>query len=193
MPPKKRTRSVAQEEKKAEHLTLDGLYAVFGYNDDLIYVPLKVCSIYLPGSQFIAQLANAPIGLKRPHYTVFNIMSKLSIYKTEKPTSERRALPLASLTFTTDERKHNTPLDTCWISAPYFDGQKFTCKADQIVVTTEPGGKTFMLKECFFHEEFTRLTYMSLKKGKKMPDNSIKVHDIERTQSDDPPHSTMYI
>lgn len=189
---RKRTRAQTQEEKKTIALTVDDLYTVFGYNNDLIYIPLKGSTLFTQGGILQATTMTTFLGLKRDHYIVYSQFNKLSIYRTEKPTSERKAIPFLSIIFATDEKKISVPLSQCMIAATYFDGQKFICRADQLILTTEPGEKTFMFKDCFFHEEYSRSTYMCLKKGKKIPEPN--VHAIERTDSDyrDDNHNLMY-
>jgi hypothetical protein len=197
MPPKKRTRAQSQEEQKSLALDFDNLYAVFGYNNDQVYIPFKSCQIYVTIMQnntptlIISSVMNATLGIKRISYSVYSNLNKLSVYRTEKPNSDQKAISFASTTFTNDEKKFAMPLNMCWISAPYFDGQRFICKTDQLVLTVKPGDKTFMFKDCFFHEEFSSLTCMVLKKNKQVeiPD---QVHEIERSQPNEPAHMGMY-
>ena len=189
---RKRTRAQVQEEKKSLAMYAEDLYAVFGYNEDIIYIPLKGCTFYLNGASLVSTALSAIFGLKRTHYTVYTQFKNVAIYRTEKPNAESKAIPFASITFTGDEKKYVAQLSSSMMSALYFDGQRFTCRADQLVLTTEPGEKTFMLKDCFFHEEYSRSTYVCLKKGKKAPEQD--VHEIERTESNAPrpTHESLY-
>ena len=189
---RKRTRAQVQEEKKALAMYAEDLYAVFGYNEDIIYIPLKGCTFYLNDAALVSTALSAIFGLKRTHYTVYTQFNKIAIYRVEKPDAERKAIPFASIMFTGDEKKYVAQLSSSMVSALYFDGQRFTCRADQLVLTTEPGEKTFMLKDCFFHEEYSRSTYMCLKKGKKAPEQD--AHEIERTESNAPrpTHESLY-
>jgi hypothetical protein len=189
---RKRTRAQVQEEKKAIAMYAEDLYAVFGYNEDIIYIPLKGCTFYLNGGSHVSGVLSTIFGLKRTHYTVYTQFNKVAIYRTEKPDAERKAIPFASVIFTGDEKKYITQLSSSMVSASYFDGQRFNCRADQLVLTTEPGEKTFMLKDCFFHEEYSRSTYVCLKKGKKAPEQD--AYEIERTESNlpRPTHESLY-
>lgn len=189
---RKRTRAQVQEEKKNLAMYAEDLYAVFGYNEDIIYIPLKGCTFYLNSAVLTSAAMSAILGLKRTHYTVYTQFNKVTLYRAEKPDASRKAIPFASVIFTGDEKKYTSQLSSSMVSAMYFDGQRFTCRTDQLVLTTEPGEKTFMLKDCFFHEEYSRSTYACLKKGKKAPEQD--AHEIERTESNAPRpvHESLY-
>lgn len=182
------TRNRKQPETK-EGFTIETLYAVFGYGDYQMYVPFKCCHIYQHGSGISTTAPSAMFGLKRPHYSVYVALIKLTLYKTGKHAN-RKLIPYSSINFTNDEKKVIIPLSSCAVLAPYFDGQKFTCKLDELVLSCEPGSPTFMFKDLFFHEEFTPITYVTLKKNKKMQPIE-NVYEIERTAGTSS-HSTMY-
>lgn len=199
MPPRKHTRAASQEGKKTPAISYDNLYVVFGYNDEQLYIPFKSCTIYVtimqpnpqPPLNITSSLMYARLGIKRTYYTVYSSLNKMSIYKTEKPELGRKAIPFSSILFTNDEKKFNISLSSCFISTPTVDGHSVTCKVDQLVLAEEHGGKTFMFKDCFFHEEFSSQAPVILKKNKK-PELPEQVHEIERSQPSEPTHMGIY-
>ncbi len=168
-----------EKNKNLQEFSIDELYAVFGYGDEQIYIPFRCCNIYHP-SGMVTIAERALIGIKRPYYCVYSPLDQITLYKSNT-TKVRKPVSFSATIYTNDEKRVNVPLSNCMLLAPYFDGQKFTCKLDELVLVHEPGGVTFMFKDLFFHEECTPITYTVLKKNKK-PVEPV-VNEIVRTSS----------
>lgn len=168
-----------EENKNLQEFSIDKLYAVFGYGEEQVYVPFKCCNIY-HSCGMITVTTNAIIGIKRPYYSVYSPLGRMTLYKSNT-NKVRKPVSFSAATYTNDEKRVNIPLSNCMLLAPYFDGQKFTCKLDELVLVHELGGITFMFKDLFFHEECTPITYAVLKKNKKPVE--LVVNEIVRTSS----------
>jgi len=192
MPPK-RTRAQHNEEKECQSMKADDLVAVFGYNDDIVYIPLRSITIYYATFPTLtSRLPYATFGIKRGTYTVYMQLSRMVLYRREKPNSVRTGVSFNSVIFTNTEEKKTlmTSLSSCLVSAIHSDGAQFNCKLEDLLVTTDTDEKPFKFRDCFFHEEFSRAVHMVLKKTQKRP-REVKQHEPEEEKKENS-HLSMF-